>query len=126
MVLSKVKLATFPSDRADAMAREILPQQLAQRLEAGESFYLLDVRQPQEHQLAALPGCKLIPLNELSNRWKEIEAPSSMPLVVYCHHGIRSQAGADYLEKRGFANVFSLAGGIEAWSLEVDPRVPRY
>jgi rhodanese-related sulfurtransferase len=108
------------------MAREIQPRQLADRLDAGEPIYLLDVRQPQENQLAALPGSKLIPLNLLAQRWEEIQVPPSMPLVVYCHHGIRSQVGANHLEKLGFPNVYSLADGIDAWSLEVDPQVPRY
>jgi rhodanese-related sulfurtransferase len=107
------------------MAREIDARTLAARLDAGERFYLLDVRQPWEHQLAALPGSKLIPLNQLAARAGEVDAPAGCPVVVYCHHGVRSQAGADLLGRLGL-EALSLAGGIDAWSLEVDTNVPRY
>jgi rhodanese-related sulfurtransferase len=106
--------------------REIDVRQLAARLDAGEAVYLLDVRQPWEHQTAALPGSKLIPLQQLVARVGEVVCPTGVPLVVYCHHGIRSQSGASALEQLGFPDVYSLAGGIDAWSLEVDPRMPRY
>jgi adenylyltransferase/sulfurtransferase len=108
------------------MAREISVRALADLLRAGTPAYLLDVRQPWEHQIAALPGSQLIPLGQLAVRSAEVQAPEGCTLVVYCHHGVRSQAGADLLERLGFANVFSLAGGIDAWSCEVDPSVPRY
>jgi rhodanese-related sulfurtransferase len=108
------------------MIGEITPAQLAARLEAGESFYLLDVRQPEENAMAALPGSKLIPLNQLMARIAEIDAAPGTPIVVYCHHGVRSRMGAAAVAQAGHAEVYSLAGGIDAWSLQVDPRVPRY
>ncbi len=108
------------------MVRQIDVRALADRLAAGAPVYLLDVRQPWEHQLAALPGSKLIPLNELATRAAEVSAPAGCPVVVYCHHGIRSQSGAALLERLGLAEVASLAGGIDAWSIEIDPLVPRY
>ena len=108
------------------MIREITPGELAARLGAGEPIYLLDVRQPEEHALAALPGSKLIPLNQLLARITEIDAPAGAPIVVYCHHGVRSQMGAGALARAGHEEVYSLAGGIDAWSLEVDSRLPRY
>jgi rhodanese-related sulfurtransferase len=104
--------------------REIDVKALAARLERGEPCYLLDVRQPWENQLAALPGSKLIPLHQLTARYQEIA--EGVPIIVYCHHGIRSRSAALALEQLGFTNVYSLAGGIDAWSLEVDPQVPRY
>ena len=107
------------------MIQQITAKQLAARLEGGERFYLLDVRQPAEHALAALPDSKLIPLNELPQRLREIEVPSGSTLVVYCHHGIRSMHGGMFLARNGF-DPLSLEGGIEAWSIEVDPAVPRY
>jgi rhodanese-related sulfurtransferase len=118
--------------------REIDVKQLAAQLDRGgvrgdappatpaRACYLLDVRQPWENQLAALPGSKLIPLNQLVTRFREIECPAGVPLVAYCHHGIRSQSAAEILENLGFTDVYSLAGGIDSWSVEVDPRVPRY
>ena len=109
------------------MVREITVEQLAAALAAGdEPVALLDVRQPEENAAAALPGGVLIPLNELPARAREIEVPAGTRLVVYCHHGIRSRSAAALLERLGFGNVVSLAGGIDAWSLRVDPRVPRY
>jgi adenylyltransferase/sulfurtransferase len=108
------------------LPREIDVRQLAARLDAGEAVYLLDVRQPWEHQLAALPGSKLIPLGTLRARAGEIACPAGVPVVVYCHHGIRSLHAAAALEQIGFPDVSSLAGGIDAWSQEIDPRVPRY
>jgi adenylyltransferase/sulfurtransferase len=108
------------------MPLEIDVRSFAARLDAGEAFYLLDVRQPWEHQAAALPGSKLIPLNQLVARAAEVDCPAGVPVLVYCHHGVRSLSGARVLEQLGFANVYSLAGGIDAWSVQVDPRVPRY
>lgn len=106
--------------------REMTVKDLAMRLENGETLYLLDVRQPEENRVAALPNSKLIPLNQLMARMAEIDAPAGVPIVVYCHHGVRSQRAAMALMQSGHANVVSLAGGIDAWSLEVDPGVPRY
>jgi rhodanese-related sulfurtransferase len=84
------------------------------------------VRQPWEHQLAALPGSTLIPLPELARRASEVRPSQGSALVVYCHHGMRSLSGAAILEQLGFENVASLAGGIDAWAMEVDQTMPRY
>src|SRR5437764_10531553 len=108
------------------MVRQISVRQLAERLAAGEPVYLLDVRQPWEHETAALPGSRLIPLNELPARAGEVDPPDGAAVVVYCHHGVRSLSGAALLERLGFRDVASLAGGIAAWSRFVDPAVPRY
>jgi rhodanese-related sulfurtransferase len=107
--------------------REMTVEQLAARLAAGvEPVVLLDVRRPEENAAAALAGSVLIPLDELPARAGEIELPAGAQLVVYCHHGVRSRAAATILERLGFGEVVSLAGGIDAWSLRIDPRVPRY
>src|SRR5437763_7522578 len=108
------------------MAREITVQELAQKLTAGEPVHLLDVRQPDEHAFAALPASQLIPLNELPRRLAEISSAEETAIVVYCHHGVRSLMAANFLLQHGFGNVVSLAGGIDAWSRECDPAVPRY
>ena len=107
------------------MIPQITAKQLAARLAAGERFYLLDVRQPVEHALAALPGSTLIPLNQLPARCAEIHVPEGSTLVVYCHHGIRSQHAGIFLAQHGFTPL-SLESGIEAWSVEVDQSIPRY
>jgi adenylyltransferase/sulfurtransferase len=108
------------------MVRQIRPRELAAKLAAGEPVWLLDVRQPWEHDLAALPGSTLIPLGELPHRADEVQPPAGAQVVVYCHHGVRSLSGAALLEQAGVADVASLAGGIDAWSEQVDPSVPRY
>ena len=108
------------------MVQQINARALALELENGQAIRLIDVRQPWESHLASLPGSVLIPLGELPQRSKEIGPDPHAALVVFCHHGIRSQSAAAYLERVGYHNVRSLAGGIDAWSCEVDPSVPRY
>src|SRR5262245_47589521 len=108
------------------MAEQIEVAELARKLQAGESVYLLDVRQPWEHETAALRGSVLIPLNELVARRDEIHPPAGALVVTYCHHGLRSLSAANRLEELGLGPVVSLAGGIDAWSIAVDPAVPRY
>jgi adenylyltransferase/sulfurtransferase len=108
------------------MVQQLSPRDLAMRLANGHPIFLLDVRQPWEHNMAALAGSILIPLDELGNRARELAPPADALIVVYCHHGMRSLSGAAILHRLGFTNVASLAGGIDAWSCEVDPGVPRY
>ena len=108
------------------MVRQLGVRDLAQKLADGEPLYLLDVRQPWEHETAALPGSVLVPLDELTQRGDEIEPPEGATIVAYCHHGVRSLSAAVLLERMGHASVVSLRGGIDAWSREVDPAVKRY
>lgn len=108
------------------MVQEISVQELAARQAAGQPAVLVDVRQPWEHEIAALPGSLLIPLDQLPRRGAEIADDPATPVFLYCHHGVRSRAAAAFLERLGRGNVFSLAGGIDAWSCLVDPRIPRY
>jgi rhodanese-related sulfurtransferase len=103
------------------MVQQIRPEKLAEKLRAGEPVYLLDVRQPWEHDYCALPDSVLIPLPELPGRLDEVHPPAGAAVVVYCHHGIRSLSGAAIL-----GPAYSLAGGIEAWAVVVDPKVARY
>jgi rhodanese-related sulfurtransferase len=106
---------------------EIAPDELAALLAkpAEERPALLDVRFPDEHAYVALPGSVLIPLPELDERAEELEAFKGRPVVVYCHHGVRSLDGAAYLLARGLDAV-SLRGGIDLYSVVVDPSLPRY
>ncbi len=108
------------------MAQEISPGELAKQMENGQPIRLLDVRQPWENQLAKLAGSLLIPLNELPTRAGDVPNEAGVMLVVYCHHGVRSLSAATYLERLGYPEVRSLAGGIDAWSCTVDPTVARY
>ncbi len=106
---------------------QLTVQALAQRLRlsAEQRPALLDVRLPDEHASAALPDSLLIPLHELRSRQAELEPLRGRDVVVYCHHGVRSLQGASFLRSLGF-EAASLSGGIDAWSVEIDPLVPRY
>jgi rhodanese-related sulfurtransferase len=107
--------------------REIEATDLAKLLEEKPSEVLvLDVREPWENKLASLPGARLLPLGELPRRVNEITVPKDRTVVTYCHHGMRSLTAAAWLERAGFRDVVSLAGGIDAWSLHIDPTVRRY
>lgn len=103
--------------------QHIRPAQLRERLQEADVPFLLDVREPWEHQLAAIPGSRLIPMGQIPARLEEI--PREREVVVYCHHGVRSMQVAYYLAHHGF-QVTNLHGGIDAWSLEADPSTPRY
>ena len=108
------------------MPRQIHPTDLAEKIRAGEPVYLLDVRQHWEHEYASIAGDVLVPLHELEERFDEVTPPEGAMIVVYCHHGVRSLSGAAILEAKGLGTCYSLSGGIEAWSVFVDPAVRRY
>ncbi|MEE2755945.1 MAG: rhodanese-like domain-containing protein [Myxococcota bacterium] len=95
----------------------------AQLMEDTPGLCLLDVRTRSEFELAQIDGSQLIPLQELQGRLAEI--PTG-PILVICHHGIRSMHAALFLSAQGFDQLFNLNGGIDAWSLTVDKSVPRY
>lgn len=103
---------------------QIAPGALPSFLKEHPGAILLDVRQPWENELAALENSELIPLGELARRVEEL--PDDVPIVVYCHHGVRSLGACSILAAAGFREVFNLSGGIDRYSLEVDPTVPRY
>lgn len=98
----------------------------AKRVQSGQPVYLLDVRTPEENAIASLPGSVLIPLSDLAADLDTIKPPEGSDLVVYCHHGVRSWHAAMFLEQAGFSPVYSLAGGIDAYSQSIDPSIPRY
>lgn len=95
-------------------------------LQAGKDFLLLDCREENEHALVNIPQAKLLPMGSLVERIAELAPYKDKPIVVHCHHGGRSYRVAAYLKKNGFADVKSLAGGIERWAVEIDPSLPRY
>jgi adenylyltransferase/sulfurtransferase len=112
--------------KEQAMPTEIQPKDLRARMDAGEKFLLLDVRQQWEYETARLAQALLIPMNELPQRVAEIKLEPGQTLVTYCHAGVRSMRSAMFLEQSGFKGVLSLAGGIAAWSAQVDPSIPQY
>jgi adenylyltransferase/sulfurtransferase len=117
--------------REPEAARSVTPEQLAKLLAGPDTAgihetppVLLDVREPAEASFAALPGSVLIPLGDLPDRVGELDRDAS--IVVYCHHGVRSARALEVLEKNGFTRARHLTGGLDAWSVKVDPAVPRY
>jgi sulfur-carrier protein adenylyltransferase/sulfurtransferase len=103
---------------------EISVEKLKERLDAGEKLVVLDVREPWEYEIAHLEKAVLIPLNELPERFKELDPKE--PMVVMCHSGGRSARAVGFLRKSGFPKAINLKGGIAAWSERVDPQVPKY
>ena len=99
-------------------------QELKQRLDNGDDIVLLDVREAWEHSLANINGSVLIPLGEIPQSLDRLDKDAE--IVCYCHHGIRSADAMSFLLQHGFSNVKNLVGGIDAWSILVDPTVPRY
>jgi rhodanese-related sulfurtransferase len=108
------------------MSHQLSAPELAARLQSANAPKLLDVREPGEHEFAALPDSKLIPLRQLPERAGELAEWKDQEVVVYCHHGIRSLHAIGYLQSAGFTKLLNLSGGIDAWSLAVDPKCPRY
>jgi rhodanese-related sulfurtransferase len=95
-------------------------------LDAGEPFVLLDVREVEEHQVANIPQAKLVPLSTFTTQLPRLLEHADDKIIVHCHHGQRSFNAAAFLRQQGFEDVKSMAGGIDAWSLEIDSAVPRY
>lgn len=103
---------------------QLTPHQLQTLLLERPDTILLDVREDEEVAFNHIPGYTHIPMNLIPLRQNEL--PDDRPIVLYCHHGIRSQHAAMYLANAGFDQLYNLKGGIDAWSIEVDPTVPRY
>ena len=103
---------------------EMSPHELKRRMDAGDPFELIDVREPVEYEIARIDGAKLIPLGEIAERLDELER--EQPIIVHCHSGKRSAQAVRLLQQRGFAKVYNLEGGIDAWSEQIDPNVPQY
>jgi rhodanese-related sulfurtransferase len=104
---------------------EISPQEVKRRLSAGEQLRLIDVREPFEFHRARIDGAELIPMGSVPQSLPLFEKEEK-PIVVFCHHGIRSLQVVSWLRGQGVENCVSMAGGIDRWSLEIDPKVPRY
>jgi sulfur-carrier protein adenylyltransferase/sulfurtransferase len=98
--------------------------ELKEKLDRGDDFVLIDVREPHEYQIAKIPGAKLIPLGELPKHLSELDPNAD--IVAHCKTGGRSQKAVDLLKQNGFKHVRNMVGGITAWSDKVDPTVPKY
>src|ERR1051325_11826317 len=98
--------------------------ELKEKMDRGETFDLIDVREPFEFEIARIESAQLIPLGEIPERLNELS--SERTFVVHCHSGRRSAEAVRLMKQRGFAKVYNLEGGIDAWSEFIDPTVPRY
>ena len=96
------------------------------RLDAGEEMVLVDCRTPGEHAIVNLPEARLIPMDETPAHLGELVAAGSTPIVVYCHHGMRSARVAEWLRSSGVPHAQSMKGGIDVWAKEIDSSLPRY
>jgi len=108
------------------MSLQISPTELAEQLRSKNPPHLLDVREPDEYELVALPNSLLIPLGELASHIDEIEKWRDEPTIVYCHHGVRSLHAISQLRQLGFSKLQNLAGGIDAWAQEINVTMTRY
>ncbi|MGH8907640.1 MAG: rhodanese-like domain-containing protein [Egibacteraceae bacterium] len=106
------------------MIEDLTPCQVAERLSGLDPPLLVDVRELWEFETAAISGACHIPLGQLPSRFGEL--PVERSIVLHCHHGGRSMQAAQWLRARGYMRLANMEGGIDAWSLTVDPTVPRY
>jgi sulfur-carrier protein adenylyltransferase/sulfurtransferase len=110
--------------RPTPAVQTIVPAQLSALLSNGEPVTIIDVREPYEWNIARIPSARLMPLGTMPGAATSLDRDAD--IVVYCHHGARSEAAAYALLDAGFRRVRNLTGGIDRWSIEVDSTVPRY
>ncbi len=116
----------FMQTDSDQPSLEIDVEQVKAMIDAGEPLVLLDCREQAEYDLVHLDNSLLVPMSEIQNRLDELTSFQESPLVVYCHLGGRSLQVTHWLRQQGYANTVSMAGGIDAWSQQIDPALPRY
>jgi len=104
---------------------EISPSEVKAKLDSGAALRLIDVREPGEHSLCRIEGAELIPMQSIPLHLNRLDTDGP-PLVVFCHHGVRSLSVVDWLRRQGLENCQSMSGGIDEWSRLIDPSVPRY
>ena len=123
-IFSPIDYEQFCGARNEDAIPTMSAHELKRKMDAREPFELIDVREAFEYEIARIDGAKLIPLGEIAERADELAR--ERPIVVHCHSGQRSAQAVRLLQQRGFATVFNLEGGIDAWSDQIDPNVPKY
>ena len=103
---------------------EVTPRQVSERLERGDKILFVDVREKWEYETSHIEGAVLIPLREIPENLQRLAG--AREIVFFCHHGIRSLDAAAWVRSQGIEGAQSMSGGIERWTTEVDPLVPRY
>ena len=112
-----------PGATARPAIRQLSAPDLKALIDSGAPFELVDVRTSGECELARIEGARLL---DRAYHDALVQLDRDTPLVFACHHGMRSQQAAEYFQQQGFRNLSNLIGGIDAWSVQVDPSVPRY
>jgi rhodanese-related sulfurtransferase len=105
---------------------EISVAETQRRLAALHPPRLIDVREADEYEIARIPGAELLPLSQWPALAMEKLTDPAQPLLIHCHHGGRSGRATEFLLRAGFTDVTNVAGGIDSWSQEIDPSIPRY
>jgi sulfur-carrier protein adenylyltransferase/sulfurtransferase len=105
---------------------EITALELKVKMDEKQDFFLLDVREPNEYEIANIKGATLLPLSQLPNRFQELEKYKGREIVVHCKSGVRSMKAINFLKQQGYTNLVNVAGGILGWSDQVDSSVPKY
>lgn len=105
---------------------EIDVRSVKKLFDEGEKFLLLDCREVNENQLVKIAGSTHIPMREIQQRLGDLEPHKTGRIVVHCHHGGRSQRVTEFLRQQGYCGAQNMAGGIDAWAVEIDPTLPRY
>src|SRR5437588_6611255 len=106
---------------------ELSPQEVQSRVANGDRLVWIDVREPEEFAISRIEGAQLLPMQSVPAEVQRLERlADDATLVLLCHHGVRSLQVASWLRQQGLDNCFSLAGGIDRWSREIDPSVARY
>jgi len=123
-IFSPIDYEQFCGARDEEAIPTMSAHELKQKMDAREPFELIDVREGFEYEIARIDGARLIPLGEIAERADEL--PRDRPIVVHCHSGRRSAEAVRLLQQRGFGNIYNLEGGIDAWSDQIDPGVPKY
>ena len=109
-----------------ALPLEITCQEVRDKVAASEDLLLIDCREREEYEIVNIDGAALVPMSEIAGRLAELADSKDRHIVVYCHLGARSAQVATWLRDNGFAHVQSLAGGIDRWTIEIQPHLPRY
>src|SRR2546427_4019679 len=123
-IFSPIDYDQFCGVREDETIPAMSAHELKRKTDAREAFELIDVREPFEYEIARIDGAKLIPLGEIADRMDELQR--EQPIILHCHSGQRSAQAVRLLQQRGFSHVYNLEGGIDAWSDQIDPSVPKY
>ena len=106
---------------------EISVEEVCKLKDTGKLLHWIDVREPHEHAVARIEGATLVPMRSVPGELQGLERQAEeAPLIVFCHHGVRSLTVVNWLRQPGVENCVSMAGGIDAWSLRADSAVPRY